>query len=195
MIFSESGIQVCEVGCGVGNFMSALAKTYPNTTFVGFDIGKKDIEEAKRRNTQHNVEFFVHDMAKLPREWNSSFDYVYVIDVLHDTYDPKQSIKHILKIIKPQGLISLVDLNNHSAFERNKESPYNSVFYACSLGYCLPSAMYQGNGDYAKGGQCYGQEQFLEDLKELDLTIVKETTVPNQDLQIHIIGQKTNCYD
>ena len=45
----KKGGRVADVGCGLGASTILMAKSYPNSEFVGFDYHDKSIETAKQR--------------------------------------------------------------------------------------------------------------------------------------------------
>src|ERR1700737_1507720 len=45
----KKGARVADVGCGLGASTILMAKSYPNSEFVGFDYHEKSIETAKQR--------------------------------------------------------------------------------------------------------------------------------------------------
>ena len=50
----KKGAKVADVGCGFGITTLMMAKTYPNSTFIGFDFHKESIERAKESARKRN---------------------------------------------------------------------------------------------------------------------------------------------
>ena len=56
----ETGIRVADMGCGTGYSTLTLARAFPNSTFIGFDLHQPSIEEARRNASEaglSNVSF------------------------------------------------------------------------------------------------------------------------------------------
>jgi hypothetical protein len=64
----EGGIDVMDVGCGSGRALNLMARTFPNSRFVGYDFSEEAISraraEAEERGTA-NLRFEVKDAAAL----------------------------------------------------------------------------------------------------------------------------------
>ena len=73
----EAGIRVADVGCGTGYCIALMARRFPKSTFVGYDLAEEGIAEA--RSTARgldNASFVVQDIARL--EGRTRFDLVTV---------------------------------------------------------------------------------------------------------------------
>ena len=65
----QRGAKVADVGCGFGITTLMMAKTYPNSSFTGFDFHKESIEKAKesaKRENLNNVQFEVSSASEFP---------------------------------------------------------------------------------------------------------------------------------
>ena len=51
----KKGAKVADVGCGFGITTLMMAKTYPNSTFTGFDFHKESIEKAKESAKKEKI--------------------------------------------------------------------------------------------------------------------------------------------
>jgi tRNA G46 methylase TrmB len=61
----KKGAKVADVGCGFGITTLMMAKTYPNSTFTGFDFHRESIEKAKesaKKEKINNVKFANHQL-------------------------------------------------------------------------------------------------------------------------------------
>lgn len=67
----RSGIDVLDVGCGRDHAMNIMAKTYPNSRFVGYDLSNEAIQAAREeaekiaREGLKNVRFETRDVTSL----------------------------------------------------------------------------------------------------------------------------------
>jgi ubiquinone/menaquinone biosynthesis C-methylase UbiE len=72
----KKGAKVADIGCGFGITTLMMAKTYPNSSFTGFDFDKESIEKAKesaKKEKINNVKFEVSSASEFP---SSSYDFV-----------------------------------------------------------------------------------------------------------------------
>ena len=81
---SEQGIQVCDIGCGMGVITHRLATMFPSSTFHGMDISPDAIHRAMKKENLPNLSFSVQDLCYMPSHWSESFDLIMAFDVIHD---------------------------------------------------------------------------------------------------------------
>src|SRR5215210_3590771 len=96
----KKGAKVADVGCGFGITTLMMAKTYPNSTFTGFDFHKESIEKAKesaKKEKITNVRFEVSSASEFP---GSDYDFVTFFDCLHDMGDPAGALTHTINVVK-----------------------------------------------------------------------------------------------
>ena len=96
----KKGAIVADVGCGFGITTLMMAKTYPNSTFTGFDFHKESIEKAKesaKKEKLDNVKFEVSSASEFS---GSDYDLVTFFDCLHDMGDPEEALTHTRNVIK-----------------------------------------------------------------------------------------------
>src|SRR5919204_6051346 len=96
----KKGAKVADVGCGFGITTLMMAKTYPNSTFTGFDFHKESVEKAKesaKKENINNVKFEVSSASEFP---GSGYDFVTFFDCLHDMGDPAGALTHTINVIK-----------------------------------------------------------------------------------------------
>jgi ubiquinone/menaquinone biosynthesis C-methylase UbiE len=96
----KKGANVADVGCGFGTTTLMMAKTYPNSTFTGFDFHKESIQKAKesaKKDKINNVKFEVSSASEFP---GSGYDFVTFFDCLHDMGDPPGALNHTKSVIK-----------------------------------------------------------------------------------------------
>ena len=149
----KKGAKVADVGCGFGITTLMMAKTYPNSTFTGFDFHKESIEKAKesaKKENITNVKFEVSSASEFP---GSGYDFVTFFDCLHDMGDPIGTLMHTRKVIKKSGGDDGVGDSNGSSgtcmivepFAQNElennVNPIGSIFYAASTLICVPNSL------------------------------------------------------
>jgi hypothetical protein len=142
----KKGAKVADVGCGFGITTLMMAKTYPNSTFTGFDFHKESIEKAKesaKKEKINNVKFEVSSASEFP---GSGYDFVTFFDCLHDMGDPIGALTHTRKVIKKSGSGSgsgtcmIVEPFAQNELENNV-NPVASTFYAASTLICVPNSL------------------------------------------------------
>src|SRR5690606_27705509 len=104
----EAGIHVLDLGCGVGEAITRLAREFPASTFVGYDVYKPAITKA-RQNAKGlpNIRFEVRDAAAITD--TSAFDVVFPFDSVHDQAKPQDMLNNTPRALKPDGLHYMVD--------------------------------------------------------------------------------------
>jgi SAM-dependent methyltransferase len=144
----KKGAKVADVGCGFGTTTLMMAKTYPNSTFTGFDFHKESIEKAKEsanKENINNVKFEVSSASEFP---GSSYDLVTFFDCLHDMGDPAEALTHTINVIKKNdggrdssgGICMIVEPFAQNELENNV-NPIASTFYAASTLICVPNSL------------------------------------------------------
>jgi SAM-dependent methyltransferase len=143
----KKGAKVADVGCGFGITTLMMAKTYPNSTFTGFDFHKESIEKAKesaKKENITNVRFEVSSASEFP---GSGYDFVTFFDCLHDMGDPIGALTHTRKVIKKSddndggsGTCMIVEPFAQNELENNV-NPIGSIFYAASTLICVPNSL------------------------------------------------------
>lgn len=107
-----SGMSVADLGCGPGITTSILHKlASPWGKSLGIDFSKERIDYAEANYKQENLNFLCRDIRD-PLEDLGHFDFVFIRFVLE--YYKKESfdiVKNISKIVKPGGILCLVDLD------------------------------------------------------------------------------------
>lgn len=143
----KEGIRVADVGCGAGVSLQVLARTFPNSDFVGYDPSPTAIEMA-RLETQNeglkNITYHSKSGEELPNQ--PTFDLVMTLDCIHDMTQPREVIKSIRKSIKPNGVWIIKDIRCSDNFEENLENPMSPLFYSISVLYCMSAALSEPNG-------------------------------------------------
>lgn len=102
--------KILEVGCGSGMGLNFLSRLEPTLVFVGVDLSASSIALANAqlaRNAQ--LTFCEGDAEHLPFE-NNEFDAVLNIESAHNYPDLGLFLNEVARVLKPGGLISLVDV-------------------------------------------------------------------------------------
>ncbi|XP_054753666.2 S-adenosylmethionine-dependent methyltransferase Rv2258c-like [Lytechinus pictus] len=183
----ETGIRTLEVGCGRGAATRKFAERFPNSHAVGLDIDQGEVDRANelaKSLALNNVEYVCSDAAAMPKDWTSTFDYVFIYDVLHDTARPDLIIDEVKRVMKTSGIVSVIEMNADSKQSGNIENPAAPMLYTCSLFYCLPMG-YNAPGSMGLGTM-WGKDRIREFMKGKGLRVKSETKVPMMP-QIHFL--------
>ncbi|MCE3275546.1 MAG: putative transcriptional regulatory protein, partial [Propionibacteriaceae bacterium] len=88
----ERGTRVADVACGAGNGTLALARRFPESTFVGFDLDADAIAVARSRaEGLSNVSFEVAGAAALTSD--QPFGAAFVFNAVHDQARPLEVLR------------------------------------------------------------------------------------------------------
>jgi SAM-dependent methyltransferase len=179
----RSGIRVADVGTGSGHAINVMAKAFPDSTFIGFDIAEEALAVGRAEAADwglSNAEFRVHDAANLADV--GSFDLVTTFDAVHDQVDPVAMVEGIFAMLKPGGYWLCVDVQASSHVGENIDHPMGTFFYSVSCAHCMTvSLAHGGAGLGAMWGAQTAREMFA------DAGFV--------DLEIHNVeGDVTNNY-
>jgi hypothetical protein len=101
----KDGIEVLDVGCGSGRALNLMARTFPNSRFVGYDLSEEAIARARAEAEEHgtnNLRFEVKDAATLDEE--ERYDLITTFDAVHDQADPAAVLKGIANALKDDGI-------------------------------------------------------------------------------------------
>lgn len=126
--------KVLDVGCGRGLFSTLLAKRLPSGRVTGIDIwqGKDQSgnsllraqKNALLEGVENRVEFQTADMRKIPFP-DDSFDLVVSSLVIHNLSlkeDRLLALSEMARVLKPSGMLVIVDFRNTSEYVQALES-------------------------------------------------------------------------
>jgi SAM-dependent methyltransferase len=139
----ERGARVADVGCGHGAALLLMARAFPASTFVGFDLHPASIEVARARAAEaglaDRVAFEEADAASFPGE---AYDLVCVLDALHDLGDPVAASRRARETLAGDGTLMVVEPFAGDRIEDNL-TPVGRLFYGFSTLVCTPGSLAQ----------------------------------------------------
>lgn len=142
------GIDVADVATGSGHAVNVMARAFPASRFVGYDLSEESIARARAEADAWgltNALFEVHDVAELPAK--ERFDLVVTFDAIHDQARPAQVVDAIYAALKPGGSWLCADIAASSHLGENLDHPMGAFFYAVSCMHCMSvSLAYDGPG-------------------------------------------------
>ncbi|HJU16117.1 MAG TPA: class I SAM-dependent methyltransferase [Stellaceae bacterium] len=142
----KRGATVADVGCGHGFSTVAMAKAFPNSTFVGYDFHPGSVDQARRHAEQHGVTANTRFEVALAGEFpGRDLDLVTFFDCLHDMGDPLGAARHVKETLKPDGTWMIVEPAAGDRLQDNL-NPVGRLYYAASTMVCVPTSLDQPVG-------------------------------------------------
>jgi 2-polyprenyl-3-methyl-5-hydroxy-6-metoxy-1,4-benzoquinol methylase len=148
----KDGIDIADIGCGLGYSTIVMAKAYPKSSFVGFDYHAESIEIANKKAREAGVADRCHfEIGTAQNFPGKDYDFITVFDALHDMGDPTGAARHVLKALAPSGTWMIVEPYAGDRVEENL-NPIGRAYYAGSTLMCTPCSLAQ-EGRMALGAQ------------------------------------------
>lgn len=145
----ENGARVADIGCGAGGLSLLLGRTFPNSSFIGYDISQHALDRANDRLSSEglsNVRFT--DPRRESITDGEKFDLICTFDCIHDMTHPTEMMRTIRQSLKDDGTWLLVDIKAHDSLELNvTKNPMASLLYGVSVLSCMSSAMSSPDGE------------------------------------------------
>jgi len=124
-----AGKRICEIGCGEGGVLAALADEGA-TYALGIDIRQEALDRADKifPALGINSEFKIHDVTnqQTPPEWKESFDFVTLRDVMEHLDDTLGSLRNVMDFLRPGGYLYVVFPPYYSPFGGHQHALANS---------------------------------------------------------------------
>lgn len=139
----RAGGRGVDVGCGAGVATRVLARTFPNSSFVGYDTSSLAIARA-REISEPNLEFVEAGAGDVPAE--ASFDVALAFDSLHDMPRPDLALAAIRRALRPDGVLVIKDIKSTGDFEKDRRNPLLALMYGFSVSACLGSGLSTEDG-------------------------------------------------
>jgi ubiquinone/menaquinone biosynthesis C-methylase UbiE len=136
----KSGAKVADVGCGHGASTVLLARTYPNSRFIGYDYHDESIRVARERAAASGAANARFEVADASGYAERDFDLIAFFDCLHDMADPVGAARHAHQALKADGHVLLVEPFAGDAVEDNL-NPVGRVYYGASSQICVPVSL------------------------------------------------------
>jgi SAM-dependent methyltransferase len=178
------GASVLDIGCGTGHAVNIMARGYPRSIFVGYDISAEAIEQAETERTTMNLgnaTFTVLDAAELPTD--RRFDVITAFDAIHDQRAPDEVLRRVHNALTPAGQFVMVDFAFSSKLERNVGNPFAPLYYAVSVMHCMPVSLAE---DGAGLGAVWGEDMAREMLAAAGFTSVDVFDSPRPQNCIYV---------
>jgi SAM-dependent methyltransferase len=158
----KQGAKVADVGCGHGASTVLMARTYPNSVFVGYDYHGESIRTARERAAAAGVANAQFEVADAVSYSGKDFDLIAFFDCLHDMGDPIGASRHARQALKSDGTAMIVEPFANDRVEDNL-NPVGRVMYGASTQICVPVSL-------ARKGPALGAQAGEARLREVVVT-------------------------
>lgn len=141
----RAGIRVLDIGCGTGHAINVMARAYPTSRFVGFDIAEDAIAAARQEAAEmglRNAEFAVQDVTRLPP--GADFDLITAFDAIHDQREPATVLKSVCDALRPDGQFLMIEFKFESDIADNVGNPFAPLYYGFSTLHCTTVSLAAG---------------------------------------------------
>ena len=158
------GVDVMDVGCGRGRALKMMARTFPKSSFTGYDFSEESIGAAREEASQQglsNIRFEVQDAARI--EDVARYDLITAFDAIHDQAAPREVLKAISRALRPGGVFLMQDIRASSHVHKNIDHPLGTFTYTVSCMHCMTVSLALGGEGL---GAAWGEEKALELLAE-----------------------------
>ena len=180
----KAGIRVVDIGCGTGHAINLMAREYPGSTFIGYDLGEDAIARARaeaRAMGLGNARFEVLDATRLPAE--PKFDLIASFDAIHDQKDPATVLGRAAAALAPDGIYLMVEPKASSHLEDNIGNPFTPYMYGMSVLHCMTVSLAVGGAGL---GTVWGEQTARRMLAEAGFTAVEVVDAPGPQNSIYI---------
>lgn len=121
LVSPQLGSSVLDLGCGQGVYARTLP---PKVNYVGLDVSRDLIAEAKKLDNNSLHQYFVADVTQSLPVADSSFDHAVSILALQNMVDAASAIAHTARALKVGGDFTLV--LNHPTFRIPRQSSWGT---------------------------------------------------------------------
>lgn len=165
----DAGIRVADVGCGTGHCITLMARRFPKSNFVGYDISESGIANARAMAAGvGNASFEVQDVARL--ETTAPFDLITAFDAIHDQADPAGVLRRIHAALAPGGTFLMLDVWASSELADNVGTPMAPYLYTMSTMHCMSVSLASGGPGL---GTAWGHQTATRMLREAGFADVR----------------------
>ena len=180
----KAGMRVADIGCGTGHAVNLMAREYPASSFVGYDLGEDAIARARaeaREMGLGNAAFEALDVSQMPPE--PTFDLITSFDAIHDQRDPATVLSRAAAALAPGGLYLMVEPKASSRLEENIGNPFAPYMYGMSVLHCMTVSLAAGGAGL---GTAWGEQTARRMLAAAGFTSIEVVDAPGPQNSIYI---------
>lgn len=183
----ESGIDVLDAGCGRGLALIEMAKRFPNSRFIGYDLCAEAVNfanDAARSAGLANICCEQKDLDGYSEK--ARFDLITSFDAVHDQKDPQALISSLRGALRPGGVYLMQDIGGSAKLENNLDFPMATLLYAISCAHCTPVSLGQGGLGL---GTMWGWETAEAMLKNAGFASVERHVLPHDPMNVWFVSR------
>ena len=163
----EDGIDVLDLGCGMGKALLLMAERFPQSRFTGYDLSEEAINTAIKDAEKlqlSNVRFEVKDLTDFHiTSLENKYDFITTFDAVHDQARPDNLLAGIFKSLKEDGTYLMQDIAASSEHHKNFDRPLAPLLYTVSTMHCMTVSLAQNGMGL---GTMWGRETAVKMLAE-----------------------------
>ncbi|XP_062615216.1 uncharacterized protein LOC134276953 [Saccostrea cucullata] len=186
-----SQFTLLDLGCGYGKFTLEIAKMYPESSIYGIDMDKVSIDHAQEelsKSDRKNVQFIYRKGGDLPEDWTEKFDFVFINDVLHDSFEVDAMLEETKRVVKPDGYVATYDPPISSYPNKLVNDPTAQMQLPLSLFSCLPLSLSGPSGEGLGVG--WGYERKKKTIEEHGFRLIQVGDNDINTIQPRVVFQK-----
>ncbi len=182
----EAGIDVMDAGCGSGYALTALARRYPNSCFLGYDLEEEAVARARKEAAGlANIRFEARDLSGYDER--DRFDLVTTFDAVHDQKDPAALLAALYGSLRKGGIHLMQDIGGSARLENNLDFPFAAFLYAMSCMHCTAISLGQGGAGL---GTMWGWETAEAMLKAAGFGAPERVVLPHDPMNVWFVSRK-----
>lgn len=185
----KEGIDALDVGCGRGLALMELAKRFPKSQFIGFEISEEALSFARKKAKElglTNTQFEIQDVSQL--NLKDKFDFITAFDAIHDQKTPLQALKGINKALRPDGTFLMQDISGTSHLDQDIDHPFGPMLYTISCMHCMTVSLSQ---DGEGLGTMWGIDKAKEYLTKAGFTTITVNKLPHDETNVFFVITKS----
>lgn len=183
-----AGIDAAEIGCGSGHAVNLLARAFPASRFLGYDLSEEGIAAGRAeadRLKLANARFEVRDVGEL--DANERYDLVTAFDAVHDQAQPAEVLRRVSAALKPDGVFLMVDIAASSSLAENLDHMLGPFLYAVSCLHCMTVSLARGGAGL---GAMWGHQRARRMLADAGFAVVDVARVEGDLLNNYYVARK-----
>lgn len=181
----KRGARALDVGCGRGRIPLRLAELYPRSRFVGVDLSREAVSDARREAAARglkNIEFLAMDLSDFDRTAEpEAFDVATTFDAVHDQARPLNVLKGIRHTLRSDGVYLMQEIKGATELHENIGHPIGTMLYTVSCMHCMTVSLAQGGEGL---GAMWGEQKVREYLERAGFRSVQKRELAH-DIQNH----------
>lgn len=180
----EQGIDVLDIGCGLGKALMQMATLFPNSRFVGYELPEpaSQAQQIAQQRGLSNVKFIAKDAAAMDDD--AAFDLITTFDAIHDQAKPDVVLRNIARALRPNGVYLMQEIGASSHLQNNIDNPLATFIYTVSTIHCMSVSLACGGPGL---GAAWGRELAEQMLGEAGFTSVERHKLDHDPVNEYFI--------